>query len=714
MSVLSVPRIYFKGVAAWHPGTINNNRYWPVYDYVNADLNWEFFQQNPDTQHFTHENIRTEFPKWARALREFEKKDSTGKIVGRVQEPPSQWDYYGGMEWAFHSQDAATHVTGIQTDLAGPVEGDGLVGAVVDMVGDPFPGRSFPTPARMTDTNPNSISNTNFYAHRLQIGTATAPERYLSGQVAPGTYMNSRWLNFQRNLNRDGKVQLAGIASTLLQVCLPKQVGGDPLRINAAGSDVLRRFETELERPSVRGLMVRCTAYLTRYFTLPEFQDCYDPDPHLWTTKQYARLVQIWNDDLASGRAPAQNPAVSRLVGTVGLWTGDDPWVTAPGGRHLVPREAFTPGGRTSPVVLGPAAIETQRVNGDRYATIDLGSTVPEIDTTGKKEDLGTLRLMVRTLQDDLGCIAEIDRSRYDQEAYERTAGIVDVEIPDFIDDEDLAEGTLELHRAVDGKTLLAEREFIVETDDRCLYVDQPSDENKVLDRAVIHAQVRERGKVPDNSVSLTVVEYRPDPEPPAPGAASWKRVDQSDAIFLPGEITMTVEKGLGELELPMPARPGFPVIAFFPPGERIPDVLGPAAIGKMSIGWSSYATVRVLPFDNELPGEFRRKWQSEASGSRETARKKAWTYLYENVLCPYDVIYPSMKYVAHLDLGDQSSVDENIDLIVELADRTLLESNSTLYMPVSRELSEGKRQVLGLYQRLVKSGWAPDALDEE
>ncbi|MEU6667067.1 hypothetical protein [Streptomyces sp. NPDC046727] len=713
MSVLSVPRMYFQGVAAWHPATMNNNDHWSIYDYVNADLDWEFFRKNPDTQHFTRENIRTEFPKWARTLREFEVKDGKGKLLGRVQEPPARWDYYGGMEWAFHSRDAATHITGTQTGLGGPVQGDGLVGAVVDMVGDPFPGRSFPTPARMTDTNPNSFWSSNFYAQRFQIGTQTAPERYLSGPVEPGTYMSSRWVNFQRNLNRDGKLQVAGIASTLLQVCLPKQAEGDPLRINADGSGILSRFQEELERPSVRGLMVRCTAYLTRYFTLPEFADCYDPNPYLWTTRQFARLVQLWNDDLASGRAPTQNPAVSRLVGTVGLWTGDDPWVTAPGGRHLVPKDTFTPGGGTRPVVLGPAAVETHLADHRRYATIDLGSTVPEIDSSGKKEDLGTLRLMLRTDRNGLVPVAEIERSGYDQQAYERSAGIVDVEIPDTIANEDLAKGALEVHRAVDGKTLLREREYTVETDDRSLYVDQPSDGNPV--KTVIQVQVRRKGEVPDNSLGLTAVEYRPEPKPPAPNAEGLVRVDQADdAVFLPAPVTVTVEKGLGHLELPPPARPGFAVIAFFAPGEQAPKELGPVAFDAMTVCWASYTNVRALPFDNLLPAEFRSRWRSTASGSREAARDEAWKYLYEKVLCPYDVIYPSMKYVAHLDLGDRASVDENIELIVELADRTLLESNSTLYMPVSRELSEGKRQVLEMYRHLVRSNWAPDALDEE
>jgi hypothetical protein len=50
MSVLSFPRIYFRGFMEWDPCTFNNNGWqaFQTYDATNAGLNWSFLAtQNP-------------------------------------------------------------------------------------------------------------------------------------------------------------------------------------------------------------------------------------------------------------------------------------------------------------------------------------------------------------------------------------------------------------------------------------------------------------------------------------------------------------------------------------------------------------------------------------------------------------------------------------------------------------------------------------------
>ena len=42
MSVLNFPRIYLNGHMFWNPPTANNNDVFPLYDAVNADINWPF------------------------------------------------------------------------------------------------------------------------------------------------------------------------------------------------------------------------------------------------------------------------------------------------------------------------------------------------------------------------------------------------------------------------------------------------------------------------------------------------------------------------------------------------------------------------------------------------------------------------------------------------------------------------------------------------
>lgn len=68
MSVLSFPRIYFKGYMEWDPCTFNNNDWqeFQTYDATNAALNWQFLA----TQGITPENFTTTFRPWAITLQQ--------------------------------------------------------------------------------------------------------------------------------------------------------------------------------------------------------------------------------------------------------------------------------------------------------------------------------------------------------------------------------------------------------------------------------------------------------------------------------------------------------------------------------------------------------------------------------------------------------------------------------------------------------------------
>ena len=52
MSVLSFPRIYFKGFIGWDPCTFNNNDFtaFQTFDATNAALNWSFLEGLPNLQ----------------------------------------------------------------------------------------------------------------------------------------------------------------------------------------------------------------------------------------------------------------------------------------------------------------------------------------------------------------------------------------------------------------------------------------------------------------------------------------------------------------------------------------------------------------------------------------------------------------------------------------------------------------------------------------
>ena len=60
MSVLSFPRIYFKGFMSWDPCTLNNNDWqeFPTYDGANAALNWSFLSGQGITQSNFQQTLR--------------------------------------------------------------------------------------------------------------------------------------------------------------------------------------------------------------------------------------------------------------------------------------------------------------------------------------------------------------------------------------------------------------------------------------------------------------------------------------------------------------------------------------------------------------------------------------------------------------------------------------------------------------------------------
>ena len=72
------------------------------------------------------------------------------------------------------------------------------------------------------------------------------------------------------------------------------------------------------------------------------------------------------------------------------------------------------------------------------------------------------------------------------------------------------------------------------------------------------------------------------------------------------------------------------------------------------------------MPFDDDLPAQFQQVLDTTGND-----RDAAWEFVYERIMYLYDALYPIML-------------------------------DSTLYMPASRDLSNGKRTVLKMYRDLV------------
>ena len=109
------------------------------------------------------------------------------------------------------------------------------------------------------------------------------------------------------------------------------------------------------------------------------------------------------------------------------------------------------------------------------------------------------------------------------------------------------------------------------------------------------------------------------------------------------------------------------------------------------------------MPADNSLVQQFVDCWNATGSytGQPQYNRMAAWNFIYQNILYVYDMLYPLMDQF--MPLGNLERVEGAIDqLMTMVADDWM--NGSTLYMPVTRDLSAGKRLILEAWGNLVSS----------
>jgi len=699
MSVLSIPRIFFMGSSQWDPCTINNNDQWPTYDFTRAELNWDFLGQQ--TPPITRDNFQSQFPTWAQTLQNYQ---------NQWQQPPAEWNYYGGNDFSLQGNDQQTLITGGQLAYGSqPITNDSLVNSVVSILGDPYPwdNTNTPTSARLVDINPDAFWSTDFYLRSFQIGNNSGP--YLYGTVVPDIRMSSRWMNVQRNL---GALEIAGVAGVVVQTCLPT----GSLTINSSGSNLLSQLDQGLQQPGVQGVMVRFVIYMTQYFTGNEFAQCTGLSGNDLLTCQYTTLTQLWAEALANNQTPMQNPAVATVLGTVGLWMENE-LVSMPGGRYLVPNDLVQPNNIPTPpgqppvtAALGPAVAELQSDDNQVYLSLDLGSTIPEIDTSGTKADIGPLTVMLQLSDGQSLSLGTISTSDYDQAAYQATAGIVDLPLPYGVTAQQVQEGFLSLEAPTQGtplsETALSPDAITVQTDQRGIRIDEGTEGSLTI-------QINQQGVAPSQQVNVLVAQYGPVPPPPQANAGAWALLGDADRIIaIPGGDIINVPasaNGVAQISI-TPLSPGFPMLVFFPFLDGEPTPAPPSSIipvfqpeAALTIASAFFSCVRVMPFDNDLPEQFANLWNQTHN------LDQAWEYVYSNILYVYDMLYPVMKYYAGIDLGSQSSVGQNISAILQLTASDMVDQ--TVYMPVTREMSSGKRIVLEMYGGLVANNGATETI---
>jgi len=460
----------------------------------------------------------------------------------------------------------------------------------------------------------------------------------------PRRRMSSRWLNFGRNLSR---LPVAGGASAAWQAVFPST---DVEIVRAGESPLLAPLADALRNPRARGLMLRLSTYRTQYFQ----NGLRNPLEPAATLADLQRLHE-------QGK-PVSNPAYSLVVGAVGVWLDGDS-EAVPGGHQLFaqsPAPVRNALGR--PARAGRAAAEFHP--DAKILSLDFSNTVPELDTDVEKADFGPITVSV-TKDGNNTEIARIESSAYDRAAYEARAGIVDIDISAHPDVASLLmEGALSL--SVDtpaGRTvLLAEQEFSAFCNDGNVYLDENEPRTLVI-------QAREHGEIPRRPLSVLVAWY-------------------DAGMSFTGEMSVLPTSANGTAELAIHGdEAGYRHVRFI----AFAGDAAPAPPLGLRIGTDQFSSVRTLPFDDAL----------EAATSDEAL---TWEFVYSNILATYDAIAPRMSTI--IDLSDVDAVRTFARRLKEVTAAELLESRR--YMPVTRDLSRGKRELLRRFCDLALAASAP------
>jgi hypothetical protein len=740
MSVFAFPRIYFQGFMAWDPPTGNNNDQFPTYAYDQAALNWPYLALFG----ITPGNFQVAFRPWLSSNLQWNVRPNGDAVYS----PPGEWNLFGSnacffVQYVDKAQgiDRRSRITGGAMSLDKPVAQDALFGKPIELIGDLFGSPEAARPGRLVDNNPASSYSSQIYFNSMRFGDAQAG-------IAGDCYrrMHSRYIGSLRNPN----LPSAGHTAVTWQTCFPAQQG----LITAGNSQLLAALQKMMDSGKAKGVMVRFNTYLNLYYQNGYFNGSPKrPESLADTPAMYKEAFRTGNQ--------FSNPNYSRVLGVIGPWF-DDELVSVPEGRFVAlpqpvpiknpqidgkPRSASARlsdaeihGGPAMTAMVRPTAVAGANINipppdpkplitlgvtpmqvdtANNIISIDLLNTFPEMYWQGDKIDLGAIELCVQNDQGATTPIATLKYGDYNQANYEKTGGILDVKFAPALAKQ-IADGTLVLHATADGKTItaLAERPWMAQTDDRGIYLNEG--EKRSFDVSVFY-----KGKRAPN-VKLMIAKYAPaiDPDNPlsyvgAPVKAIAAADPQIVNVTNGQNSTVKVSNGGGTIETNVTvvdvdangvarvdiaaASAGLPVLMFYPfrPGSPLPTPQYDFDDAVPS-GVSYYTTIRVLSFDDAFVDQFVQLWNSTFDPA------KAWDFVYSNILYLYDMIFPVM--LRFVPLGERARVEGAVDQVLTLIAPSYF-AESTLAMPITRDLSQGKRTVLQLWGNLVKRNYPPQPI---
>jgi len=577
---------------------------------------------------------------------------SNGQTGGNLQ-PNGSWNVFGDQGATF----AGAKITNI-TLPSGPDPRDPLIGAGVQIVGLLYMDSPNPAPARLIDLEPYGPFSSQIFYETVTIGN-----NQVGVQGKGACRMFSRWPNFGRNL---GALPIAGTMGVIWQTSIHNK---DLKWFGLDRSPALKALKAAAESRGNQGIVIQFASYRSLYYQTVTYQ---------------GKRVSNGGDLIAAYQAGFRggNPAQSALTGLIGIW-GPGELASAPTQRLLAPNDPVTQA-RTAlpvrsdhrpeasltaapqPVALGPAVA---LVDATRNAiAVDFIATFPEKDANLQKADLGTFLLQVVAADGTVSQIGNpLTPALYSKTNYDATAGVAEFSFqPTQLNA--INSGTLQLVQQGSNTVALLEEDLLAESDERGTYVDEG-------DTGKITIRVYQKGGPPAANVQVLVAQYD------VGGNLITKPADQIvEFTNVPASGVLNVKNGAATLEF-RPLQSGICYPFFFPFVGTPPT---PPATGFGSPA-DFFAVIRTLPFDNALE-------------KNTPDNKLSFTFIYNQVLQTYDVIYPIMSLVRNLH--DKNVVDamaEQLKFAISLDT-----FQSTLYMPITRELSAGKRKLLQRYVNLL------------
>ena len=220
-----------------------------------------------------------------------------------------------------------------------------------------------------------------------------------------------------------------------------------------------------------------------------------------------------------------------------------------------------------------------------------------------------------------------------------------------------------------------------VVTDDGAIYFDEHGKEKQGASARHLRPRPGARPAAQQTRRDLPVgVSVRPDPRRKPDSASS--------ALTL-------VEPGS-----PLSHRIDFPKSVTFPQGQNEPMRITITAIdtGPLTL---------VFTLNGQPPGAYFPGWASAFTGvrvlpdddySKKPDKELTWDFLYETVFRYYYLIFPAMSKI--IPFNNQKVMEAAAPDLVRRTDPALW--HSTRYMPITRDLSKGKRELIVRWARIV------------